>query len=55
MLQGIQAAVAAMCIEAFQLNGKTDDEKAALRLKQKGQSLDDLVNETVRQELIAAE
>uniref|UniRef100_A0A8R1HLX3 Uncharacterized protein n=1 Tax=Caenorhabditis japonica TaxID=281687 RepID=A0A8R1HLX3_CAEJA len=37
------------------LNGKTDDEIAAIRLKQKGQSLDDLVNETVRQELIAAE
>uniref|UniRef100_A0A1I7SYL9 Uncharacterized protein n=1 Tax=Caenorhabditis tropicalis TaxID=1561998 RepID=A0A1I7SYL9_9PELO len=55
MLQGIQAAVACMCIEAFQLNDKTDEEKAALREKQQGLSLDDLVKETVRQELIAAE
>ncbi|KAF1751778.1 hypothetical protein GCK72_018332 [Caenorhabditis remanei] len=55
MLQGIQAAVACMCIEAFQLNDKTDEEKNALRQKQRGLSLDDLVKETVRQELIAAE
>lgn len=55
MLQGIQAAVACMCIEAFQLNDKTDEEKEALRQKQQGLSLDDLVKETVRQELIAAE
>lgn len=55
MLQGIQAAVACMCIEAFQLNDKTDEEKNALRQKQQGISLDDLVKETVRQELIAAE
>ncbi|CAO4379117.1 unnamed protein product [Caenorhabditis nigoni] len=55
MLQGIQAAVACMCIEAFQLNDKSDEEKQALRQKQQGLSLDDLVKETVRQELIAAE
>ncbi|EGT33336.1 hypothetical protein CAEBREN_06543 [Caenorhabditis brenneri] len=55
MLQGIQAAVACMCIEAFQLNDKTEEEKAALRQNQQGLSLDDLVKETVRQELIAAE
>ncbi|CAI5451859.1 unnamed protein product [Caenorhabditis angaria] len=55
MLQGIQSAVASLYIEAFQIDSKSDAEKAEIRRISHGNSINDLVNDTVLQELIAAE